>query len=134
MIRKKLKCVCLFVCLHEVKSQRSRVIDQTLNIVFLQLLNSVSHISVLLGNGDGTFQNQTKYLTAGDPFSITANDFNNDKKVDLAVTNYGYEDNAISVLLGHGDGTFSNYTILICLALLRCISYQLISIVTANWI
>ncbi len=38
------------------------------------------------------------------PISIIAGDFNNDTKIDLAVTNRG--DNTISVLLGYGNGTF----------------------------
>ena len=65
-------------------------------------------ISILLGNGDGTFQNETKYKTGHYPTSITEGDFNHDMKRDLAVANI--EDNTISVLLGNGDGTFRNQT------------------------
>jgi hypothetical protein len=63
-------------------------------------------ISVLLGNGDDTFQNQITHPTGYYPVSIIAGDFNNDMKLDLAVTNNG--DDSISVLLGNGDGTFQN--------------------------
>lgn len=45
-------------------------------------------ISVFLGNGDGTFQNQMIYSTGGIPGSITADDFNNDSKLDLATVSY----------------------------------------------
>ncbi len=38
------------------------------------------------------------------PYSLAAGDFNGDNKLDLAVTNFGA--NAVSVLLGKGDGTF----------------------------
>ncbi len=44
-----------------------------------------NNISVLLSNRNGTFQSQTKYLTSKGPASITAGDFNNDAKLDLAV-------------------------------------------------
>ncbi len=61
-------------------------------------------ISVLLGNGDGTFQVAASYGAGSSPISIAVGDFNGDGKVDLAVANYGT--NYASVLLGNGDGTF----------------------------
>ncbi len=61
-------------------------------------------ISVLLGNGDGTFLPQVTYTTGGQPWSIVAGDFSGDGRIDLAVAN-AY-DNTVSVLLGNGDGTF----------------------------
>jgi len=39
------------------------------------------------------------------PQAIVAGDFNNDRKLDLAVANYG--DSTITLLLGNGDGTFT---------------------------
>jgi hypothetical protein len=65
-------------------------------------------ISVLLGNGDGTFPRVDKFLTNSPPFTITTNDFNNDKKLDIATSNVGGDD--ISVLLGQGDGSFPGFT------------------------
>ncbi|MBZ5616670.1 MAG: FG-GAP-like repeat-containing protein [Acidobacteriia bacterium] len=61
-------------------------------------------VSVLLGNGDGTFQPHVDYATGTRPTSVVAADFNRDGKLDLAVTN-GSAD-SVSVLLGKGDGTF----------------------------
>jgi hypothetical protein len=61
-------------------------------------------VSVLLGNGDGTFQNQGTYAVGSDPDAIVAGDFNGDGHLDLAVANAG--DGTVSVLLGNGDGTF----------------------------
>ena len=45
-------------------------------------------VSVLLGNGDGTFQNQVPYATGFEPSAIVAGDFTGDGRTDLAVANY----------------------------------------------
>lgn len=64
----------------------------------------VNTVSILLGNGDGTFQAHVDYPTGTTPSSVTVGDFNGDGKLDLAVTNQ--DDNTVSILLGNGDGTF----------------------------
>lgn len=63
-------------------------------------------VSVLLGNGDGTFGSREDYgVGAGRPYAITVADFNRDKKPDLAVADQsGY----VSILLGTGSGAFSS--------------------------
>ena len=68
-------------------------------------------ISVLLGNGDGTFGTQTTFPTGTSPVSIASGQFNNgstaansDNILDLAVANKAA--NTVSSLLGKGDGTF----------------------------
>ena len=66
--------------------------------------NSASHdISVLLGNGDGTFQQQMLFSTNEHPGSISAADINTDGNLDLV-----HRDQALSasILFGNGDGTF----------------------------
>ena len=72
-------------------------------------------VSVLLGNGDGTFQPQVTYAVGVDPDAIVAGDFNGDGILDLAVANSNYDGpgsrspsgpGTVSVLLGNGDGTF----------------------------
>src|SRR5207249_3207890 len=61
-------------------------------------------VSILLGNGDGTFRPATTVAAGGSPASVAIGDFNRDGIPDLAVANYYY--NVVSVLLGNGDGTF----------------------------
>lgn len=78
-----------------------------------------NHVSILLGNGDGTFDAPQQFAVGAARFpnpqgatfsqnglrrAVVAGDFNGDGKVDLAVTNYDSSD--VSVLLGRGDGTF----------------------------
>ena len=63
-----------------------------------------NNVSVLLGNGDGTFQPQVTYAVGVDPDAIVAGDFTGDGILDLAVANGG--NSTVSVLLGNGDGTF----------------------------
>jgi hypothetical protein len=65
---------------------------------------SGNNVSILLGNGDGTFQTPVNYAAGTNPQSVVAGDFNRDGYSDLAVANYS--DNTFSVLLGDGDGTF----------------------------
>src|SRR5215213_7366292 len=63
-------------------------------------------ISVLQGNGNGSFQPAQTSATGPYPFSLAAGDFNADGKIDLATANYDYP-NGASILLGNGDGTFA---------------------------
>jgi Big-like domain-containing protein/VCBS repeat protein len=67
--------------------------------------NSSNDVSVLLGSGDGTFQEQVRYAVGPDPGFVTVGDFNGDGELDL-VANGGSSD--VSVLLGNGDGTFQS--------------------------
>ena len=46
-------------------------------------------VSVLLGNGDGTFQPQVTYAVGIEPDAIVAGDFTGDGRTDLAVANDG---------------------------------------------
>jgi len=62
-------------------------------------------VSILLSNGDGTFQTHMDY-PAGTPdvADVALGDFNRDGKLDLGVPNPSSD--TVSVLLGNGDGAF----------------------------
>jgi polyisoprenoid-binding protein YceI len=64
-----------------------------------------SSLTVLLGNGDGTFTLKSSPSVGNNPVSIAIGDFNGDGILDLAVANSS--DNTVTVLLGNGDGTFT---------------------------
>jgi hypothetical protein len=68
---------------------------------------SAGSVSILLGNGDGTFQPHVEYATGLAPISVNPTDLNGDGKLDLVVVND--QDNSISVLLGNGDGSFATH-------------------------
>jgi hypothetical protein len=62
-------------------------------------------LSVLVGNGDGTFQKQVPIVNAGKvPTNIMAADLTGNGNQDLIVTNAG---GVFSVIFGHGNGKFS---------------------------
>ncbi len=72
-----------------------------------------STVGVLLGNGDGSFQNQVTYYAGGyQASSVAVADINGDGVPDLVVANgclvggSGCNDGPVGVLLGNGDGTF----------------------------
>ncbi len=78
----------------------------------LIVANNSPFITVLLGNGDGTFQTAGNYPVANSSLSVAVADFNGDGKPDVAVASLNI--GTISILLGNGDGTFQpavNYSV-----------------------
>src|ERR1700733_7492061 len=65
-------------------------------------------VSVLLGNGDGTFQTKLDYTTGEAPQAVAIADIDADGKLDLITANL--DASTISVLLGNGDGTFRTHS------------------------
>jgi FG-GAP-like repeat len=66
--------------------------------------NANGTLKVLVGNGDGTFQNPVSYQVGQTATAVAVGDFDRDGKLDLAVTNE--LNGTVSVLRGNGDGTF----------------------------
>ena len=70
------------------------------------LLSFPDYVAVLLGNGDGTFQEpSSRYPTGGvNASDLVFGDFNGDGNLDFAVPTT--QTKTVSILLGNGDGTF----------------------------
>jgi hypothetical protein len=83
--------------------------DSTDGFLDLAVANHGSdNVSILLGNGDGTFTSPGSPIQVGDqPVSIAVGNFNSDvdSHPDLAVTNFTQK--SVSILLGDGSGGFS---------------------------
>ncbi len=65
---------------------------------------SSNTISVLLGNGDGTFQAPVTYAVGSEPIALAIGDLTGSGIPDIVVANWN--STTISVLFGNGDGTF----------------------------
>ena len=65
--------------------------------------NNSNAVSVLLGNGNGTFQAKQSFGTGNVPYGAVAADFNGDGVKDLVTADQG--GNTVSVLLGNGTTT-----------------------------
>lgn len=77
--------------------------DTRLDIVVVNNKN----VSISLGHGNGSFQDQLTYITGTSPQGIAVGDFNNDSRSDIVVVN-SYSNN-VSVLLGYGNGSFQHH-------------------------
>jgi VCBS repeat protein len=82
--------------------------DGKLDIVTANALSD--DVSVLLGNGDGTFGTASNVgLNGGHfPFKVHLADMNHNGHLDIVTANGNSDD--VSVLLGNGDGTFGTAT------------------------
>jgi hypothetical protein len=65
--------------------------------------SSTNDVSVLLGNGDGTFTGQRRFAAGTSPVAVAVADVNGDGHPDAITVN---RSGTVSVLLGNGDGTF----------------------------
>jgi hypothetical protein len=70
----------------------------------LAVTNQLSNtVSILMGNGDGSFRPEVSLSTGTHPVSISVGDLNGDGRQDFVVAN---QSGTVSVFLGNGDGTF----------------------------
>ena len=79
-----------------------------------------STVSVLLGNGDGTFQPYFNLPVGNACLRRQVADLNGDGHEDIIVTNK--DDNTVGVLLGNGNGTFQ-----------PMVTYPVASVPTKSW-
>jgi hypothetical protein len=82
--------------------------DHKLDVVTVDESGYCPCISLLLGNGDGTFQ-EPPIITMPPvtPVAVGIGDFNRDGKLDLVSIDQFGSTNQADILLGNGDGTFT---------------------------
>ncbi|MFT3883644.1 MAG: VCBS repeat-containing protein [Gemmatales bacterium] len=78
--------------------------DGMQDIVVSNLLGISSTVSMLRGNGDGTFQSPVTSPSVAGSWSMVAADFNGDGTLDIAENSVSSSN--INVLMGNGNGTF----------------------------
>ncbi|MGC3975334.1 MAG: VCBS repeat-containing protein [Nitrospira sp.] len=76
--------------------------DQITDLITTNI--SSNSISLLFGNGDGTFRDQVQVKVCQEPRSLTLNDFNHDDQLDVALACSGGDQ--VSILFGRGNGKF----------------------------
>jgi hypothetical protein len=77
--------------------------EQDLAVLDTGPVGSAGSVSILIGNGDGTFQNHIDFAGEAGSFGLSLADFNNDGRLDLAVANSPYENtNTIALMIQNG--------------------------------
>jgi hypothetical protein len=79
--------------------------DGNKDIAVTRATTSTGTLSILFGDGTGSFGLPVNYTTGNSPQSVSTADFNGDGNLDIAVANYA--DNNITILLGSSTGTFA---------------------------
>ncbi len=77
---------------------------ETVNSTYLDTAFAFSFTTTTT-NGSATFFTKTDYETGNSPHTIISADYDGNRTLDLAVTNYN--SNTVSIFLNNGDGTFS---------------------------
>jgi hypothetical protein len=72
----------------------------------LAIASGQQGVTILLGNGNGTFKQGTNIAVSGNAAAIALADFNGDHKPDIAVSDDSGE-GLTWIYLGNGDGTFT---------------------------
>lgn len=76
------------------------------NLVDLAVANrGTSSVTVLFGNGDGTFTTRVDFPTGPQPTALAAGDYNGDARLDLAVANH--DDSSVTVIINSAGVTLN---------------------------
>src|SRR5262249_14382340 len=78
--------------------------DGHLDLAAADFGSGSSTVSVLLGNGDGSFQNARHFRAGSEPRAVAGGGANGDGAADRGGAKY--TSGTVSVLLGNGDGSF----------------------------
>ena len=81
--------------------------DLHLDLVALSTIGP-NYMSILIGGGDGTFEEEHVYVTNPETEDVAVGDLNGDGHQDFVTPNSRYEN--IGVWLGNGDGFFQPWT------------------------
>jgi len=81
--------------------------DGILDLLAVSYDNPCKCISVLFGNGDGTFQNAVITQPLFAVQTVGVGDFNGDGKLDVVTSGQFGFGTTVNILLGNGDGTFT---------------------------
>jgi hypothetical protein len=84
--------------------------DEDGNVDLAFALANCGRVAVLSGRGDGSFGPLREFASGGGSISVAAGDLDGDSHADLAVAAGALSDltpGIVSILLGHGDGTFA---------------------------
>lgn len=78
----------------------------------LAAIDSNSVVSIVFGNGRGSFGLPAFHSIGASPLEMAAADFNGDKALDLVITHQQKEQNNVTILFGDGHGGFPASSVL----------------------